>query len=115
MKTDRLVLICILIFEIGVILFYGMPIVFQTPSFVLEIKSDSMSPVLKTGDYVLVDGRDYPEIGDIIAFYDSSSGDIVVHRIVDESGNCFITKGDNSLMEDFFNPCPSYVLGIVRG
>lgn len=63
----------------------------------LEVLSDSMSPELKTGDYVIVDtlASEF-EVDDIIAFTIGSAQLTITHRIISIDGDNYTTKGDNS-------------------
>jgi len=68
-----------------------------------HVKSNSMEPVIMTGDWVLVK-RIKPnkiEIGDIITYYRPSDNKIIIHRVVDITNEGeFIFKGDNNPMPD---------------
>jgi len=103
--------------ELFLIFLFTYPILIGSPAVLIEIKSDSMLPVLKTGDVVLLGKADQfdPDslVGQVIAFYDPTRGQIIVHRAIGRSGDCYITKGDNSDSVDFFQPCWNYILGRV--
>jgi signal peptidase I len=69
----------------------------------IEYKGDSMSPFLKTGDIIFFSHPLEKEIrkGDIIAY--RSTGDIIIHRVVEISGTkkrIFMTKPDASRVKD---------------
>lgn len=65
----------------------------------LLITSGSMAPLIQTGDVVLVDPDGHPDPGSVIGFH--SDGTVVVHRVLDESGDeALITKGDANILED---------------
>jgi len=102
-----------IVLEIILILFFAVPLVLRTPVPFIRIKSDSMLPVLKTGDIVLVERNKASQIGDVIAYYNPIQGRIIVHRVIDRKDNCFLTKGDNTQRIDFFRPCPEQILGKI--
>ena len=65
------------------------------------ITSQSMYPVLKRGDLVLIEGVDKPadlRVGDILAF--ESEHGFAIHRIVNISGETITTQGDANFTED---------------
>ena len=67
------------------------------------IESGSMEPGIHVGAIVLIDPIAYkdeaPHVGDI-AMYQTSTRE-VIHRIIDESDDGYIFKGDNNDSEDF--------------
>lgn len=67
------------------------------------IESGSMEPGIHVGAIVLIDPTAYkdedPQVGDI-AMYQTSTREII-HRIIDESDDGYIFKGDNNDSEDF--------------
>ena len=67
------------------------------------IESGSMEPGIHVGAIVLIDPTAYkeedPQVGDI-AMYQTSTRE-VIHRIIDESDDGYIFKGDNNDSEDF--------------
>lgn len=70
----------------------------------LAIASNSMNPVLKLGDAVLIDKEiedNELAVGDIIVY--AKEGEIIVHRIIEivnDDGKIYYTKGDNNRVED---------------
>jgi signal peptidase I len=102
--------------ELFLVFLLAYPVLIGSPAALIEIKSDSMLPAIRTGDFVLLGGAD-PEpdslVGQVIAFYDPVRGRIIVHRAIGRSGDCYVTKGDNSDSADFFEPCRNYMLGRV--
>jgi len=76
----------------------------------IQIQSDSMSPVLSAGDKIICQKVDDPgtlSVGDIISFWTVINGErvIVTHRIyeiyVGSDGKLiFATKGDNNISVD---------------
>lgn len=78
------------------------------------VRSGSMEPVLNTGALVFVDTREQDfGCGDIITYRLSGSGDeavLVTHRIIGETAEGFITKGDANEAPD---PVPVNRMKIV--
>ena len=108
--------IIIITCEVLFIIYFLSPLLFKTPSILLEIKSDSMFPELEVGDRVIINGRnkDFDDLtGEVIAFYDPIRGKIIVHRVIKKEENCLVTRGDNSGTNDEFCPPIEYVLGKV--
>lgn len=77
--------------------------VFVSPFFgvrPMNVVSDSMVPVFKTGDLLVSVKQDAdPVAGDIIA-YESYADRIVTHRVVSAGGDFLITKGDANEVVD---------------
>ena len=88
---DIVLAICIML-AIALVLVYG----FKYKPY--EVLSDSMYPVFKTGDMVVVKAQDDYEVGDIVT-YSFSSGTLATHRIVsikEHNGTTYyFTHGDN--------------------
>lgn len=59
------------------------------------VMSGSMEPEIETGSICFIDGRNRDvRIGDIVAY---KTGDItVIHRVISETDDGYITKGDNN-------------------
>ena len=80
---------------------------------VATVESDSMWPVFKQGDAVIVVPQDDYEVGDIVAYQDGSS--ITSHRIIEENLNgTFITKGDNNPSQDTEPLREEYIIGSIN-
>jgi len=60
---------------------------------------DSMTPTIESGTFVVVKPEQEYLLGDIIAFVDEDNRN-VVHRIVEQTDEGFITKGDNNRKND---------------
>jgi len=112
-KKSRWLLPASIAVEIILIFFFAAPLLLRTPVPFIRIKSDSMLPVLKTGDFVITSNIQDVQVGDIIAFYNPIQGRIIVHRAIDKEDDCFMTKGDNAQTADFFRPCKSQILGKI--
>ena len=57
------------------------------------VVSGSMEPTIPTGSFILIEEKENYEVGDIITYLDSSNTSIT-HRLVEISGDTFITQGD---------------------
>ncbi len=76
----------------------------------VTVSGNSMSPLLDTGDLVLLrSGSDY-EVGDVVAYRHPEIG-TVLHRIVAEDGQRFTLRGDNRTGEDTYQPLTSDIIG----
>ncbi|MEM3505665.1 MAG: signal peptidase I [Archaeoglobaceae archaeon] len=75
--------------------------ILNAPLLIAYIKSDSMSPTLNKNDLVFINifDRNF-EPGDIVVF--SSNGEWICHRIVKETAEGYITKGDKNIVTDQF-------------
>ena len=62
------------------------------------IQTGSMEPTLHVGAVVLINPDKEPNVLDIAAY--ESSGNIVVHRVVAETDEGYIFKGDANAIED---------------
>ncbi len=61
--------------------------------------SDSMNPVFKKNDIIIIQEQNEYKVGDIVA-YIADDGNIVTHRIIEKNENGFYTKGDNNNTKD---------------
>ena len=86
----------------------GMPFRFQANGF-------SMSPFIKDGDVVVVFPltNASPGLGDVLAFIDKETENIIIHRAVGKKGDCYLMKGDNSSQADGLIP-EEDILGYVK-
>lgn len=65
-----------------------------TPAYLGSATSDSMAPAINEGDaYVVVDTPSV-DVGDVVVFSSPERGGYVTHRVVEESSDGFVTKGD---------------------
>lgn len=62
------------------------------------IQTGSMEPTLHVGAVVMIDKNKTPDVTDIAAY--ESGGNIVVHRVVAETDEGYIFKGDANAIED---------------
>ncbi len=75
-----------------------------------KILTESMEPVIPTGEYILIEKADADELkeGDIITFYSedpSIAGRLNTHAIVGVTEEGFVTKGENNSSPDTY-PVP---------
>ena len=71
-----------------------------SPVQVSYVYSESMAPTIGTNDGFLIVPVDTVEPGDIVTFHSSQRNAFVTHRIVGESDQGYITKGDNNPTTD---------------
>ena len=77
---------------------------------VLRVMSDSMNPVFKKNDIIIIQEQNEYKVGDIVA-YIADDGNIVTHRIIEENENGFYTKGDNNNAKDEALIYPNNIIG----
>jgi signal peptidase len=71
-----------------------------TPATFAYAQTDSMEPEISPGDtFILYPSSEY-QVGDVIAFVPEDGGTIITHRIVEETEEGYITKGDNNQITD---------------
>ena len=68
----------------------------------MKVKGNSMYPIIKNEDTVTIRPlKNYTlELGDIGAFIDSDSQNLIIHRVIRKFGNAYLTKGDFNLYPD---------------
>lgn len=74
------------------------------------VNGNSMEPVYKRGDLVLVRDSDQYQVGDIVAYQHPDIGP-VIHRIIDVQDGLYLMQGDNNDWRDSYRPAQSDVLG----
>ena len=77
---------------------------------VLKVMSDSMNPLFKKNDIIIIQEQNEYKVGDIVA-YIADDGNIVTHRIIEENENGFYTKGDNNNTKDEALIYPNNIIG----
>ena len=85
----------------------------------LNVKTDSMNPTIKKGDFIVVEDCDVSKLkkGDVIAFFTNVEDRVIIktHRIINVMGEgsnkSFITQGDNVEVNDSIPVFPSDILG----
>jgi signal peptidase I len=85
-------------------------------AFRFRAKGFSMSPFIKDGDIITVAplSGDGPRLGDVVAFIDPRTEELVVHRVIGKRDNSrFFIRGDNLPVQKHLVPI-SQVLGKVE-
>jgi signal peptidase I len=93
----------------------------QQPSLVQVVGENSMAPLIRAGDFVLIEHRrDDIRRGDVVVF--RTGRELITHRVIsvqdDETSLAYITKGDNVLWADPAVPATEIigrVLSVKRG
>ena len=63
-----------------------------------EVQTGSMKPSISPSDVIIVKSDKNPKVNDIITF--KKKNDFITHRVVEKSGNTYITKGDANNARD---------------
>ena len=79
------------------------------PASYLIVSGTSMEPTLRHDDLALLRKQGSYEEGDIVAF--RVEGGMVIHRIVDETADGFVTQGDNKNSIDPWSPTADDIVG----
>ncbi len=79
-----------------------------------QANGNSMFPFIRGGNTVIIApyGNKSPRLGDIIAYVDSKTQKLIVHRIIRLSNDGFVAKGDNCFRSDSYHPWTN-ILGQV--
>lgn len=72
---------------------------------------DSMQPLHREGDLVIVREAPRYEVGDIVAAHNEELRRPVLHRVVDSAGDRFVLKGDNNDFLDGYRPAVADIIG----
>ncbi len=83
----------------------------------LQVISDSMRPLLKSGDEVLVQPIEPAagHIGDVLVV--QRGAELITHRLIDATGESWVLRGDNAIFADApvaRNDCIGRVIAIER-
>ena len=121
---QTVIMIAIVILAV-LIFWFGLSFAFRTENPILAVASESMEPVLYTGDLILIEGvqdaadihvgtKDSEEPGDIIIFYVGKER--IVHRAIEKTLNgdgtySFRTWGDNNGFPDRWEVKESDIIG----
>lgn len=81
------------------LLIYFWPVQLSGNTSYILLLGDSMYPTIESGTFVIVKPEQEYFLGDIIAFVNEDNRN-VVHRIVEQTDEGFITKGDNNRNKD---------------
>ena len=65
----------------------------------LVVITESMSPTIESGEFIVISKEDNYEEGDIVTYLDKDEM-IVTHRIMEIDNNYFYAKGDNNNITD---------------
>ena len=83
----------------------------------LLVQGQSMLPTIEPGSFVIIKSKPTYEIGDVVSYstekYSDFGGRTIVHRIIKETNEGFIIKGDNNPKPDPGVIPPSAVRGEV--
>ncbi len=109
--TEKIVnlLLNILIFIFGLILFFSLYISVQTkilgndyPNFfgysIFEVQTGSMADTINPGDWIIVKLTDNVKIKDIITY--KLNNEYITHRIIEQYNGTYVTKGDANNSKD---------------
>jgi len=91
-KIIRIILIVILLF----ILAFNVFATFDIPFFGLRmytVKTGSMEPTIKPGDYIIIKSSSKYKLGDIVT-YKNDKDEYITHRIVAINKDIIVTQGD---------------------
>lgn len=119
-KKNRVSIINVFLVGILLIFIYLVSGIFTYT--ILGVGSNSMSPEISKGDAVIIKKIDsYKElkVGDIIAYNNSTSGKIIIHRLVeiktDDNGEkIYVTKGDANNGVDSIKVTYEKIRGVVK-
>ena len=83
----------------------------------LLVQGQSMLPTIEPGSLVIIKSKPSYEIGDVVSYstekYSDFGGRTIVHRIIKETNEGFIIKGDNNPKPDPGTISPSAIRGEV--
>ena len=88
----------VLLLLLPVIIYLWPAQIYGNTSYIMLL-GNSMSPTIESGTFVIVKSEQDYSLGDIIAFINEDSRN-VVHRIVDKTDTGYVTKGDNNPKDD---------------
>lgn len=77
------------------------------------IDGTSMSPFLVDGDLAIIHANGEPERGKVVLYHDANLGVDVLHRVVRETGDRFVIKGDNNDYLDSARPTAAELEGTL--
>jgi len=104
----------VIIMFIAAWLFYqGLSIATGTNMPIVAVVSASMEPTLYRGDLLFITSANYT-VGDVVLYERPEINYIIVHRIIKETENGFVIKGDNNPAPDPGYVKESQIKGKVR-
>ena len=107
-------IICVIVLWLSIDKFIlGSPV----PSFLgystLTVETGSMSGTLEIGDMIVIKDTGEYKIGDIVTYLHEGEKIPTTHRIINYSGDSFVTKGDFNNTKDTVDVIPDEILGEV--
>ena len=83
-------------------------------SFRFQALGFSMYPFIRNGDYITISPltSGHPRLGDVVAFIQPDTKKLVVHRIIENRGDHYLIRGDNTTAPDGLIP-KANVLGYM--
>ena len=101
---------------LGVVWFFTLrPTLLGGSTSYVTVSGVSMEPTYHQGDLVILRKLGSYAKGDIIAYHiplgNVGAGSLVIHRVVGQDAQGYITKGDNRNSEDMWRPQESDIVG----
>ncbi len=83
--------------------------------FRFQAQGKSMSPFIKNGDVITIApfAIEKLSVGKVVAFIQSATGQLVVHRVIGRRGAAFLIQGDNAAGQTDDLVQPAEILGCV--
>ncbi len=76
------------------------PAVLSTESPLMVVVSESMTPTLNVGDIIIVQGKEFYRVDDIVVYETDLYSKPIVHRIIEVRNGNYVTKGDHNRFPD---------------
>ena len=92
---------------------YFWPASYGGDTTIMMVQGQSMLPTILPGSLVVAKAEPEYQVGDIVAYDQVDAHRIVVHRIMEETDNGFVIKGDNNPRKDTGFPTEDVILGKV--
>ena len=120
--------VCTVLAVIFILALFASNILFGIKPYI--VVSGSMEPAIHTGSVCFVNSdAEYSdvEVGDVVS-YEVETGSLVTHRVIEQTSEGLITKGDNNETDDgvsvtsenfrgitlFSIPCLGFIAGFVK-
>lgn len=100
-------------FIIAWLIYQFLSIILITPVPLVAVVSNSMEPKINVGDLLVVTGYGDYKLNDIVVYHKPSVGFDIVHRIINETSDGYVTKGDNNPYTDNWIVKRKEILGKV--